>query len=341
MSKIFWALLICQVAFVWADEFENFFLGKKPIITSTKKIELEGYPNSFNPSLFKTEHGFVLSFRYIPDRYGRYWLNYIGVVLLNEAFEPISEPDLLFTRSANSKTPSQAEDARIFSYRDRLFVIYNDNLDVTDPWREDRRDMFMAELLYVDDHFKMSAPLKLIYEKKYNLQTWQKNWAPFEWNKTLLMSYSLNPHEVIHPNLYNGSCYFCYETQTPLQWNHGTLRGSSPPLLVDGEYLAFFHSSVVMASQASWNMNAWHYFMGAYTFSADPPFELTKMSPEPIAAEGFYTQSNHEKRVIFPGGFVVSEDTIYMAYGKDDHELWIATIDKKALKESLVSVKEP
>jgi predicted GH43/DUF377 family glycosyl hydrolase len=44
--------------------------------------------------------------------------------------------------------------------------------------------------------------------------------------------------------------------------------------------------------------------------------------------------------VIFPGGFVVIDPYIYVAYGKDDHEMWIAPIDKAELKKALKPVSE-
>ena len=79
--------------------------------------------------------------------------------------------------------------------------------------------------------------------------------------------------------------------------------------------------------------------MGAYTFSAEPPFQVKRISPKPIVAEGFYSCSNAEKRVIFPGGSIVSDDKIYVVYGKDDCEIWIATLDKNALMNSLIPVQ--
>jgi predicted GH43/DUF377 family glycosyl hydrolase len=315
--------------------------GNSPVVTATKRIPLEQFPRAHNPSIFKFEQGYLLIFRYIPDLGGEHWISYIGVALLNEQFDLISEPKLLTTRIPNSKTPSQAEDARIFSYRGRLFLIYNDNVDVTFPnYWSDRRDMFMAELLYKNGNFTLAPPLKLIYDAKYQSQLWQKNWVPFEHNKSLFFIYSTNPHEIILANLINGSCYHCYDTWTPLKWSWGSLRGSTPPQLMDGEHLAFFHSSQFTASESSWGMEMWHYFMGAYTFSAKPPFEMNKITPAPLMHENFYTPSTYNKRVVFPGGFVISGSNIYVAYGKDDCEVWIATIDKAALKESMIPVEK-
>lgn len=314
------------------------FEEESTIITSTKQIHLEDYPHAFNPSIFKVDKGFLLSFRYIPNVNEDLYLNYIGLVLLDENLEMIAKPHLLSTRSSTSKTKSQSEDARIFSFLGRTFLIYNDNIDMDNPSIYDRRDMFISELFISENGFSLSAPIKLICEEKYGMQYWQKNWSAFEWQNKLMISYSLNPHEVLYTNLFNGNCYLCYSTWADIDWNWGTLRGSASPVIVDGEYLSFFHSGKVVTSPASWGYELWHYFMGAYTFSLQPPFEITKISPKPIFTEGFYTQSYCPKRVIFPGGFVIDGNLLYLAYGKDDEEIWIATLDLKQLKNSLVPV---
>jgi predicted GH43/DUF377 family glycosyl hydrolase len=321
--------------------FSRYAVAENPqkLVVATKRIVLEDFPNTWNPSMIKIDEGFLMTFRYTPDQENQAWLSYIGIVVLDELFQPISKPQLLTTRLKNSLTPSQSEDARIFRYQDKIFLIYNDNFDMVNPTYSQRRDMFISELFYRDDHFSLSAPLKLVYEEKYQTQVWQKNWVPFEKDGALLLSYTLNPHEVLYANLKTGICYPCYETAAELNWNFGTLRGSTPPLLIDGEYLAFFHSGMITSSPSSWGLDLWHYFMGAYTFSAEPPFEITKMTPMPIFDESFYTPSDYYKRVIFPGGFVVSGPSIYVAYGKDDCEIWIATLDKDALKKALMPIE--
>lgn len=326
-----------SLCFATTDFLEDLAHENK-IVLSTKKIYLANYPDAFNPSIIEFESNYLLTFRYCPDQWSRSWLSYIGIVLLNKDFEPISEPELLSTRSIHSKTASQSEDARVFSYRGRYFITYNDNIDICPTTWSDKREIFTAELLYDKNHFYLSKPLKLIHEQKsYQLQ--QKNWMPFEWDKKLLFTYTINPHEVLYPNLLNGSCYSCYETSPMISWEFGTIRGSTPPILVDSEYLAFFHSGIKLSSDSSWNLELWHYFMGAYAFSANPPFQLTKISSKPIVGEGFYTRSNFEKRVIFPGGCIVSGSKIHIAYGRDDCEIWIATLDKDALKKSLIPVQ--
>ncbi len=317
--------------------FQNF---SKKIVLSTVKIELPQFPKAFNPSLIKWEDGYLLSFRYCPDRFFQPWLSYIGVVKLNTAFQPVSRPQLLNTRPMRAGTPSQSEDARLFVYNGKTYLIYNDNMDVAFPALWERRDMYIAELLYEEDRFSVSNPVRLIHKTKCYTQLWQKNWVPFEHEGALYLSYTINPHEVLAANFVSGICDPVHETNLEINWALGPLRGSTPPVYDDGEYIAFFHSGVISASPVSGGEEIWHYFMGAYTFSPFPPFELSEISPLPIVGQNFYTQSDYEKRVIFPGGCVIEGGLIYVAYGKDDCEMWIATLDKNKLKSVLVPIEK-
>ena len=79
-----------------------------------------------------------------------------------------------------------------------------------------------------------------------------------------------------------------------------------------------------------------HYFMGAYAFSAAPPFEITHFSPAPLKTADFYEEDNH---VIYPAGYVVEGPYIYLSYGRNDREIWIAKLDKAKLMASLVQLR--
>jgi predicted GH43/DUF377 family glycosyl hydrolase len=334
-------LTLLSVAFSqYATIDDPFYNYNEKIVINTRRYEFAKYPGSFNPSLYKIDTGFILTFRYCPDEQNQHWVSYIGIIKLDESLNPIGSQKLLNTRPRRTKTPSQAEDGRIFSFNDKVYMIYNDNVDTMYFHHGIRRDMFMVELIQTEEGYQLSAPLKLIHEENYSKSLHQKNWVPFQWENTLQFSYSLAPHVVLTPSLRNGVCTTTYTTEPELNWKYGNPRGSTPPILVDGEYLAFFHSSYKTKSETSYDQKMWHYFMGAYTFSAQPPFEITKISDKPIMDPSFYTRSYRNKRVVFPGGFVVSGPRIHVAYGKDDCEIWIATLDKEELMKSLVPIKE-
>lgn len=308
-------------------------------VIATKKIYLEKFPNAFNPSLIEMDNGFLLIFRHCLAPH-QPWVSYIGIVLLDQFLEPISEPQLLNTPAKFSNSISQAEDARIFTYKNQIYITYNDNKEVHNPdYRYDRRNMFLAKLSYKRKKFFVENTIKLHYPEVYEERKIQKNWTPFEWKKHLLFVYSQEPHKILRPDLKTGLCEEIYNTPFPNDWGWGLLRGGTPAILIDGEYLSFFHSSTLTSTESSDGILMFHYYMGAYTFSAQPPFHVTKSSNFPIIGEGFYTRSNYEKRVIFPGGIVAKGPNIYVAYGKDDAEIWVAIIDKLALKKSLVKVE--
>jgi hypothetical protein len=312
-------------------------LAQQNIVLSTKRIILPQFPAAQNPSILKVDQGYIYTFRVLDYPF----VNHIGAVLLDESFDPISEPQLLDTRLENRDIESHSEDATIFTWQNRIYLLYNDNVEVNRLWWGDRRDMFIVELTFENGEFKLKPATKLIYEQKYFTQHWQKNWGAFIWKDCLLFRYTINPHEILYPNLHDGSCYSCYETKTPIEWEFGELRGSGAALPIDGQYLAFFHSGIQVTSQVTPPEEPyWHYFCGAYTFSAEPPFEITCVSPYPIVDKEFYVSSGLYKRIIFPGGFTLSGPHIYLAYGKDDCELWIAVIDREALMKSLVPVKK-
>ncbi len=344
MKKTYWIYIYILIPFClfarWVDLEEN----SSEIILSTKQIRLKGFKDAFNPSILKTEKGFLITFRCLGGWAERLdpsgdFLSYVGAVFLDEDFKPITKPKILNTRSNGNTVQSQSEDARIFSYKGRPCLIYNDNNEMNVTNSCDRRDMFIAEILLSEKDVSLSLPIKLVCEAKRH-QYCQKNWVPFEWEGKVLLSYTIEPHEVLYSNFYNGICHVKCSTFAGINWDYGQLRGSSAAVLVDGEYFAFFHSSIRCFSPVSVDGNRYHYFMGAYTFSKDPPFQITKISPEPIIHKSFYKRSGELKRVVFPGGFVIEDDLLYLAYARDDKEIWMATFDFAKLKESLVPVEE-
>lgn len=333
MTKWFLWFFLLFIPFVGAEklDFVNLDLNQPRIVISTKKITFPDYPNAYNPSFVKTDQGILMTFRHLPDQKNLH-ISHIYIVKLDEAFQPTSEPQLLDTRAfKKTSVPHQSEDARIFSYCGGIYIVYNDNEEVIAPLATQRRDMFIAQVIEEAGKFVLTKPRKLYHYQNYQAQTWQKNWSPFEYKDALLFSYSQYPHEVIQADLETGFCTQIESTPFRHDWNLGDLRGGTPALLVDGEYLSFFHSQIRTRSPVSKGTDRHHYFMGAYTFASEPPFNISRYTPSPIIGKNFYTDSEADKRVIFPGGFFVEGPYLYLTYGKDDREIWVAVIDKKKL----------
>lgn len=311
------------------------------VVSTVKKLEIPNFPKAFNPSILKVDEGYLLSFRYLPDA-KRLWYSQLGLVLLDKNFTLISDVVILNTRVKENRTISQSEDARLFTFNGRIFVIYNDSVEVKNPTIQEHRDMFIAEIKKTPTSYALTQAKKLKHAEKYAKVKWQKNWVPFTYENKLLITYSINAHEVVEPNLNTGICERVHETNwVKFPWKWGPARGSTPPLLIDGEYFAFLHSGIELISPVTSGNKCWHYFMGAYTFSKDPPFNLTKISPCPILGPGFYHDSKAPKRVMFPGGCVVEGNKIHVACGKDDCEIWIVTFNKEKLFQTMKPLTGP
>ena len=143
----------------------------------------------------------------------------------------------------------------------------------------------------------------------------EKNWLYFVHDNAPHMVYSANPHVVVRLNgrLEKEQEYVTNEFN-PL-WKFGEVRGGSNPILADGLYWTFFHSSL------PWINKKRRYYMGAYAFEAKAPFRIVRMTTMPIL-----TGTNQEDwwpglpAVVFPCGafFDSAKNQFVISYGIND-----------------------
>ena len=334
MRYLFLCVLLPYVGFCAMDLEKN----QQDFVLETRKIEIPGYPHAFNPSIVRWNGSLLMSFRIIPDRKASF-TSYIGLIWLDDEFMPISEPQILDAR-VELKTPSRAEDGRLVAVGERLYMVYDDNLDVKITKGGFR--VFVAEVACEKGSFSLKDVENLVTFDGASDQRREKSWTPFDYRGDLMLAYSLDPHLIFRP-IGQGQCETIASTKGGVDWNWGPLRGGTPALAIDGQYLAFFHSCKEMESVQSKNEKSLHYFIGAYTFNIDPPFEIEKISPVPIIAKGFYHHTGfkpywHPVRAVFPCGYIVDNDSIWVAYGREDHEVWVVRLDKKRLLNSLKDI---
>lgn len=309
--------------------------GIQTFVLETKKIEISGYPDAFNPSLIRWSGNLLLSFR-IYDPITKSTPK-MGFIWLDENFDIASTPIILDIPPEHAHLPAWAQDPRLVAMDDDLYIVYN-NVHILENLV---RRMCVAKLKYDGEAFTISSKEEFLHFEGENPKKQEKNWVPFIYEGKFLLAYSLSPHLIFEPQYGTSSCKSIAASSSTLSWQWGILRGGTPALLVDGEYLAFFHSCKAMTTLQSKGVQMTHYFMGAYTFAANPPFAITRISPEPIIGKNFYNGPAHNTwkplRVVFPGGFVFDENYIWVAYGRQDHEIWIVKMDKMGLMNSLKS----
>lgn len=310
-------------------------------VLEAKQIIIPGHPHAFNPSVIRWKGKLLLAFREIPLPFLTF-NSWIGLIWLDDNFCPISEPQYLNTNIATSGS----EDARLIEVDGRLYMIYSgaNDLFIQEGNSYGSFRVYAAELEQIESNFAIKHIECLSRFEGEKKERREKNWVPFNYQSHLLLAYSLLPHRILRPLLDSrGICETFSSSCGQIDWKWGELRGGTPGLLVDEQYLAFFHSWIDLATIHSNGVKMPHYFFGAYTFSSYPPFEITSISLEPIIGKHFYHGKSyspywHPVQVVFPCGFIFDEKFIWVTYGRQDHECWVVKLDKKKLLDSLVPV---
>ena len=325
-------------------------------VLETKKIEIPGFSDAFNPSIVRWKNSLLMTFRAGDsfDASDDDWMvmsfrtrdpqsgstNDFGVVILDENFNCIKGPQILDISYQNQAFMLRQQDPRLIAVGDKIYIVYSNMIQGHDTL--ETRRVFVAELTHDGNEFRVGEPECLSKFEGENEQRWQKNWTPFDYKGELHLAYSFLPHRILKPIFGTNSCDTVASTISNIDWEWGVLRGGTHAQLEGNEYLGFFHSSIEMKTAHSEGKKIQHYFMGAYTFLAHPPFTITRMSPKPIVGKNFYHGPAHKTwkplRVVFPGGFITTKKYIWVVYGRQDHETWVAKIDKKKLFQSLKMV---
>lgn len=167
----------------------------------------------------------------------------------------------------------------------------------------------------------------------------EKNWLWFFHQNQLHLVYQTVPHIVSRFSL-QGRFEQEYKTEpaAPLVWPYGTIRGGTPPVLTarGDEYLSFFHSSLPD------DLYRRRYYMGAYTFESQPPFQIRRCTMEPLLAgsqQDIYFPP--KPLVVFPCGSRLKDGKWLVTMGVNDlASAWIE-IPHEELESRLIDPLNP
>jgi predicted GH43/DUF377 family glycosyl hydrolase len=317
-------------------DFENML---DPAVIEIKRIELPEYPYAFNPSFVRWKDIILMTFRLIdtpiPLLDTSCGLSKIGIVELDANFNPLGKPQFL----SFSSSFSRPDDPRLVTVDDQLYMIYSDNRD---PYPSDGGfRVYIAEIGCQENKYILLSDERIERFEDLLPGRREKNWTPFDYYGYLLLTYTMQPFKIYYPLLGEQECLTMCSSWNTIDWAWGDLRGGTPALPIDNGYLGIFHSCLEISSLHSSGEKVLHYFMGAYTFTRHPPFLITHISPAPIIGSNFYHGSVYDPywkpvRVVFPCGLIDDGSYLWISYGRQDHEMWVAKIDKKMLLNSLV-----
>jgi hypothetical protein len=318
------------------------FADEQGIVIDVKNVSIPGVTAPYNPSLIEYNGHYQLFFRRdipCPENANEQVSFYtqIGCAELDEHFVPTGSD--IFWVDTHSRF---SEDPRVIKAGDQAFMVYNDLFNAAVPKHRGIR------IANIDLRQKKINYITALDPGRRHIE---KNWMPFLKNgKDLHLIYSISPHEILYlpdptrdilkPAVDPSKQLFMLaKSAWPLRW--GVLRGGTPPCLVDGEYLSFFHSQIRDKKGRAW------YVMGAYTFSPEPPYAIQRISRYPILFKGIYNSphlhtANRNTLALYPAGLVVKErdgqTVLEVSCGENDSNIKIVTISKEALIRSLKKV---
>ncbi|MCB1118521.1 MAG: hypothetical protein KDK65_01020 [Chlamydiia bacterium] len=314
------------------------YLKNECHIRNIRTVVIPGHEKAYNPSIIPYGDKILMAFRVDS---GGGWISQpikMGVVLLDREFHVVGDPQILEIPSLLQDGEANYEDPRLIWCEGKVKLICNEMQCIGGRFFHEMR-LFTLEP--EGELFRVSEAKRLLPPERYLPLTQQKNWVPFTHQGQLYLSYNVNPHEVLCHLPHTEQCPSFAVSNYHTPWKWGRMRGGTPAIQVDGEYLAFFHSSFMDRSPYSGYRVMRHYFVGAYTFAKDPPFQVQKVSRSPLSFGGLYKYYGEAPRVVlFPCGLIVEGDTLFVSCGRNDNEVVILEIDRSSLYRSMVPVKQ-
>ncbi|MEI8280774.1 MAG: hypothetical protein WCG75_00070 [Armatimonadota bacterium] len=310
-----------------------------------KIFDLKPEPNVcyFNPSICKLANGRVFMFvRRNSNRGGQEGTKFsehndiVAFEIDPETMEPIGQKRIISLKE--NHVGEHFEDPRVLAVGNSIWLSVSSFV-----WRKSYTHQAFFQL---DQNLQCTLRIDPVYGKNFMQATvnegHEKNWLFFPHGGTPHFIYNTHPHTVLQCD---GSLSVIQKHETwetnPL-WKHGHPRGGSVPVLVDGQYWSFFHSSL------PWTLEKRRYHMGVYSFEPQAPFRITSMTSLPLL-----TGSSKDPwypllpLVVFPGGAIYDEKTdlwtvVLGVNDLDCAKLTIPHADVKALVRPVrVKIDEP
>ena len=216
----------------------------------------------------------------------------------------------------------QYEDPRVLVHNDLLYVICAN-------YTHDCMNSIHQKILVFDKSFNHIRNIHPVYgnnsESIESNNAVEKNWTLFVHKDKLMCVYKMYPHTVVEFD-WSGNMIAEYKSYFPVKkiWKYGECRGGSNPILHNGYYYSFFHSSI------PWTTWKRRYFMGYYKFNSEPPFNIVEISNEPILwgnTKDVRDFPDTSPLVVFPCGSIIENDKFLVSFGLNDEKTAIVTLD--------------
>ncbi len=250
---------------------------------------------------------------------------YVG--RLDAKFRPTGEPTRLVLD--HPACASGREDPRLFIHNDAVHVAF---VGVEKGLHGLRTNVLYARLT---DSLAVAEVFAPAYSGR---NYWEKNWSFFSRDGQLYAIYSVAPHRILAID--GDRAELVYDTPIYGRWSSGELRGGASPVLHNGEWWHFVHSSVLKPRHGFASHRL--YDMGLCTFEDKPPFRVTAIAENPIVTADEATRPfGMDKSVFFPCGAVRSGNEWVVSAGIHDRWTELHRIADARALSSLTRISPP
>jgi predicted GH43/DUF377 family glycosyl hydrolase len=274
----------------------------------------------FNSCIFKGHDGKLLLMTRESILIGtKTFKNTLKLYELDETYSIIKDLNLKIIDEVDNE---QYEDPRVLVYDNKYYVGCANYKFNKVKFIHQKILVFDKDFNHIDNiHIEFDGNGNSIDENKNH----QKNWTFFVYNGNLMIVYRMNPHVIIEVDLKTNKVITEYRNFQDIskEWIFGECRMGSNPILKDGYYHNFFHSSL------PWRFPKRQYFMGYYKFESIPPFKIVHIDSKPI----LHGNESDERildeispLVVFPCGVIEKDGKFIVSFGLNDEKTGIIKI---------------
>ena len=269
--------------------------------------------NGYNPAIVRWDGKLLFAYRYHPDRA---WRTKLRLATLNDNFELIEDREIQMPADIANYSH---EDPRFFVHKDRLFMSYTVAIPGDVP-RQSRCVMAYGELACEAGTWQ----IKNHTQPHCGNNDWsgkEKNWVFWGHDGRLFCIYQCDPEQIVLE--LDGAKVVGEHRSGGPKWAFGEIRGGTAPMLFNGRWIRFFHSSL-----------RGRYYIGACEMEMTPPFKTIKVSSHPIIAghEWLCGAPHWKPNVAIPYGAIVDGDKIVLSLGINDCRACVSVLDEKQLR---------
>lgn len=305
------------------------------IVEDIREIRLqERFLQPFNPTVIPVDDGYLMIFRSTTDSFWGFVKRYIFKVhneknfwvLWDANFKQVGGvQELLIPSDKGEKW--HPEDFRLVCIGGEIYGVFNDQLGSMGSKSPGRRSMYLARFAFTNNQLEMKHRIPLHFPGAVefyngpNIESFvEKNWTPFVFENELYLLYTIDPFLVLKPNLETGECVELSRKNFDVAC-FAFPRGGTPGIVVDDCFVSFYHA-FYKEKETRWGLKQQCYYMGAFAFSKEVPFDVIGKIDAPIGNPDMY----FKRKIVFPSSLIYRDGKLRLFWGADDKKMFMGTV---------------